>query len=153
MRDPQQALEQLRTEQTITGEPGAAMSCPPGSEGAGRRRGPVMTHRAALRPYPEEVQLVEGKRKGPRKLTEEQYDGLLSEFVVGEYGEAELGEEEKRLTIRSRLKTAAKRRGIAIDFKRTQGDVIPVSSGRAITCSCYRFFEMKTISWALQSLT
>ena len=83
-----------------------------------------MTHRAALRPYPEEVQLIEGTRKGPRKLTEEQYDALLSEFEIGDYGEAELGEDEKRLTVRNRSKAAATRRGIAIDFKRTQGDII-----------------------------
>ena len=102
---------------------------------------------------PEEVQAIHTKGKGPRKLTEEQYDGFLSEFESGDYGEAELGEGEKRLTVRNRFKAAAKRRGVAIDFKRAQGDVIPVSSGRAITCSCYRFFEMKTISWALQSLT
>jgi hypothetical protein len=35
----------------FTGEPGAARSCPPGSEGAGRRRTSVMMQRAALRPY------------------------------------------------------------------------------------------------------
>lgn len=33
------------------GEPGAVMSCPPGSEGAGRKRTSVMMQRAALRPY------------------------------------------------------------------------------------------------------
>lgn len=35
----------------FTGEPGAAMSCPPGSEGAGRKRTPATVQRAALRPY------------------------------------------------------------------------------------------------------
>jgi hypothetical protein len=73
---------------------------------------------------PEEVQLMEGKRKGPRRLAEEQYDALLSEFAVGDYGEAELGEDEKRLTVRNRLKAAAARRNVAIDFKRTQGDIL-----------------------------
>ena len=71
MRDPQRELEHLRklaeAEPTkrfkggkmlaqhrldFTGEPGAAMSCPPGSEGAGRKRILVTGQRAALRPYP-----------------------------------------------------------------------------------------------------
>jgi hypothetical protein len=73
---------------------------------------------------PEEVQVVEGKRKGPRRLAEEQYDGFLSEFESGDYGEAQLGEDEKRLTVRNRLKAAAARRSVAIDFQRTQGDII-----------------------------
>ena len=73
---------------------------------------------------PEEVQVVEGKRKGPRKLTEEQYDAFLSEFAVGDYGEAQLGEDEKRLTVRNRLKAAAARRGVSIDLQRTQGDIL-----------------------------
>src|SRR6185436_3464251 len=73
---------------------------------------------------PEEVQVIEGTRKGPRKLAEEQYDGFLSEFAVGEYGEAQLDEDEKRLTVRNRLKAAAARRGVSIDFQRTQGDIL-----------------------------
>src|SRR2546423_12252158 len=32
-------------------ELGAATSCPPSSEGAGRKRTPAMEHRAVLRPY------------------------------------------------------------------------------------------------------
>jgi hypothetical protein len=35
----------------FTGEPGAAKSCPPGSEGAGRRPTAARPHGAALRPY------------------------------------------------------------------------------------------------------
>ena len=37
--------------QEVTGELGAATSCPPSSGGAGRRRTPVMEQRAVLRPY------------------------------------------------------------------------------------------------------
>src|SRR3954469_6577787 len=73
---------------------------------------------------PEEVEVIEGKSKGPRRLTEEQYDVFLSEFAVGDYGEARLDEDEKRLTVRNRLRAAAKRRRVAIDFKRSQGDII-----------------------------
>jgi hypothetical protein len=34
---------------------------------------------------PEEVQTIENKGKGLRKLTEEQYDQFLSEYNVGEW--------------------------------------------------------------------
>ena len=73
---------------------------------------------------PEEVQAIENKGKGLRKLTEEQYDAFLSDYQVGDYGEAELEEDEKRLTVRNRLKAAANRRDASIEFKRTQGNTI-----------------------------
>ncbi len=73
---------------------------------------------------PEEVQALENKGKGTRKLTEEQYDAFLSEYQVGDYGEAELDEDEKRLTVRNRLKAAAARRNVGITYRRTQGTVI-----------------------------
>jgi hypothetical protein len=37
---------------------------------------------------PEEVQTIQNKGKGLRKLTEEQYDTVLSDYAIGEYGEA-----------------------------------------------------------------
>ena len=73
---------------------------------------------------PDEVRSIENKGKGLRKLIEEEYDAFLSEYNPGDYGEAELGYDEKRLTVRNRLKAAAKRRGLSIDFKRTQGDFL-----------------------------
>jgi hypothetical protein len=73
---------------------------------------------------PEEVQTIENKGKGLRKLTEEEYDRFLADYEVGEYGEAELDDGEKRLTVRNRLKAAASRRNVGIDFKRTQGNII-----------------------------
>ena len=72
----------------------------------------------------EEVRVIENKGKGLRKLIEEEYDAFLNEYDIGDYGEAELNLDEKRLTVRNRLKAAAKRRGLSIDFKRTQGDVL-----------------------------
>ena len=48
----------------------------------------------------------------------------LSEYEVGDYGEATLDGDEKRLTVRNRLKAAAGRRNIGLDFKRTQGSII-----------------------------
>jgi hypothetical protein len=73
---------------------------------------------------PAEVQTIENKGKGTRKLTEEQYDAFLADYAVGDYGEATLDEGENRLTVRNRLKAAASRRGIGIDFRRTQGDLL-----------------------------
>jgi hypothetical protein len=73
---------------------------------------------------PEEVQAIENKGKGIRKLTEEQYDAILSEYDVGDYGEAELDEDEKRLTVRNRLRAAAGRRNVRITFRRTQGNTM-----------------------------
>jgi len=73
---------------------------------------------------PEEVQTIENKGKGLRKLTEEQYDAILADFEVGEYGEGTLEEGENRLTVRNRFKAAATRRGVAINFRRTSGDLI-----------------------------
>jgi hypothetical protein len=73
---------------------------------------------------PEEVQTLENKGKGQRKLTEEQYDAFLAGYEVGEYGEAELSADENRLTVRNRFKAAATRRGIGLDFKRTKGSIL-----------------------------
>ena len=72
----------------------------------------------------EEVRTIENKGKGLRKLIEEEYDMFLREYEVGDYGEAELTSDEKRLTVRNRLKAAAKRRDVSIDFKRTQGNIL-----------------------------
>jgi hypothetical protein len=73
---------------------------------------------------PSEVQTLEYKPTGQRKLIEEQYDAILSDYAAGEYGEAALEPHEKRLTVRNRLHAAAVRRGLEIDFRRTSGDFI-----------------------------
>src|SRR5215213_10535724 len=73
---------------------------------------------------PSEIQTIENKGIGLRKQTEKLYDAILSDYEVGEYGEAVLDEGENRLTVRNRLKAAATRRGIGITFRRTQGDII-----------------------------
>lgn len=73
---------------------------------------------------PSEVQTLEYKPTGQRKVIEEQYDAILSDYAAGEYGEAALESDEKRLTVRNRLRAAAVRRGLEIDFRRTNGDFI-----------------------------
>jgi hypothetical protein len=78
---------------------------------------------------PEEVRTIENRGKGQRKIIEEQYDEFLLDYGAGDYGEADLTSDEKRLTVRNRLKAAAKRRGLAIDFKRTQGSLLRFKIG------------------------
>jgi hypothetical protein len=73
---------------------------------------------------PSEVQTIENKGIGLRKQTEKLYDSILADYEVGEYGEATLDEGENRLTVRNRMKAAATRRGIGINFRRTSGDLI-----------------------------
>jgi hypothetical protein len=73
---------------------------------------------------PEEVQAIENKGKGTRKLIEEQYNAILAEYSLGEYGEAVLEPDENRLTVRNRMRAAARRRGLGIDFRRTKDDIL-----------------------------
>lgn len=72
----------------------------------------------------EEVQALNNKGKGQRKLVEEEYDTLLSEYAAGDYGEAYLEPGENRLTIRNRLRAAIQRRSLALEFKRTSEELI-----------------------------
>jgi hypothetical protein len=71
---------------------------------------------------PAEVETLERTPSGQRRQIEDQYDALLSDYAVGEYGEALLEGDEKRLTVRNRLRAAAVRRGIGLDFKHSGAD-------------------------------
>lgn len=73
---------------------------------------------------PDEVRDIENKGKGQRKLVEEQYDVFLHEYSAGDYGEAVLEPNENRLTVRNRLKAAARRRNLSLNFRRTRDNVI-----------------------------
>ena len=73
---------------------------------------------------PDEVQAFQNKGKGQRKLVEEQYDAILSDYEVGDYGEAILEPDDNRLTVRNRLKAAAVRRSFKTDFRRTSGELL-----------------------------
>jgi hypothetical protein len=70
----------------------------------------------------DEVRDIQKRTKGTRKLIEEEYDALLEGYSIGDYGEVELLDGENRLTVRNRLKAAAGRKGIALDFRRTKGN-------------------------------
>jgi hypothetical protein len=73
---------------------------------------------------PAEVQAYQNKGKGERKLIAELFDSILADYEIGEYGEAVLDEGENRLTVRNRMKAAATRRGIDINFRRMTGDLL-----------------------------
>lgn len=73
---------------------------------------------------PEEVYALDNKAKGQRKMTEDLYDTILADYMPGDYGEADLEATDNRLTVRNRLRAAAKRRGVAIHFHRTNGSIL-----------------------------
>jgi len=72
----------------------------------------------------QEVQTLERKGKGQRQLVEEQYDAFLAGYEPGDHSEAELDEDENRLTVRNRFKAAAARRGLGLVFQPTRGNVM-----------------------------
>lgn len=72
----------------------------------------------------DEVRTIETKTKGLRRVIEEEYDTFLQGYSAGDYGEAQLGEDENRITVRNRLKAAATRAGMNLDFKRTKGPTL-----------------------------
>lgn len=81
----------------------------------------------------EEVRDIEGRIKGQRKLVEEEYDAFLQDYNIGDYGEAKLEPNEKRITVRNRLRAAAHRRNVGLEFRRTRGNmlrfkVVPISA-------------------------
>ena len=76
---------------------------------------------------PEEVEALKRKTsKGNRARSEiaRQYDQFLIEFESNELGEVQLEESENKLNIRNRLRSAAERRGLKLEFIRTNGIVV-----------------------------
>src|SRR3954471_11264015 len=72
----------------------------------------------------EEVAALEVKRnKGgeARSAIAAQYDQFLIEFQPNELGEVTLDEGERKLNIRNRLRAAAERQGLKLEFIRTNG--------------------------------
>jgi hypothetical protein len=75
----------------------------------------------------EEVRTIERKTLGLRRATEAEYDAFVRDFMPGDYGEAVLEPNEKRLTVRSRLKAAGGRHQppLQLTFLRTRNaDVV-----------------------------
>ena len=65
-----------------------------------------------------------GKGQSARARVQQEYDAFLSEFEPDEYGEAVLNEDESKLTVRNRLRAAAQRQGLSLNFLRTPGQAI-----------------------------
>lgn len=83
----------------------------------------------------EESRQFENRSKGVRKLIAEEYDLLLAPFNNGDYGEVLPAEGEHRLTVRNRLKASAKRRGLTLQFRRTEGPSLRFKVGTDSTDS------------------
>jgi hypothetical protein len=75
----------------------------------------------------EEVAELERKTsKGDSARSEiaQQYDQFLIEFGPNEHGEVMLDEGDSKLNIRNRLRSAAERHGLKLEFIRTNGIVV-----------------------------
>jgi hypothetical protein len=75
------------------------------------------------------AQLRRGTQKGGAGISErariaQEYDIFLADFAPNDYGEVDLAEEENKLTVRSRLNAAAKRRGWRLIYWPTRGQTI-----------------------------
>jgi hypothetical protein len=68
---------------------------------------------------PEEVTELENQPKSRRTAVMEQYDAIIAELGEG-WAEAELEPDESKATVRYRLKQAADRRGVGIEFLRVR---------------------------------
>jgi hypothetical protein len=64
-----------------------------------------------------EIAALKQPKLGSRAQLARTYDGYLSDFAVGDYGQVELGPEERRGVVRSQLHAAAARRGLALRFR------------------------------------
>jgi hypothetical protein len=73
---------------------------------------------------PDEVQDLVGPRRTQRHIIAEIYDTLLTSFDVGDYGEAELEETETKQLVRWRLREAAIRKGVDIEFITTANNTV-----------------------------
>lgn len=59
-----------------------------------------------------------------RSVKEGLYDSLVADFAAGEYGEVQLGVDEKKPTIRKNVAKALERRGLSADWRRGGKDTL-----------------------------
>jgi hypothetical protein len=71
-----------------------------------------------------ELERKTSKGDNARSEIARQYDQFLIEFGPNEHGEVALNEGDSRLNIRNRLRSAAERRGLKLEFIRTNGIVV-----------------------------
>ena len=72
----------------------------------------------------EDLERKENKGDSARMEIARQYDQFLIEFSPSEQGEIQLDESDSKLNIRNRLRAAAERRGLKLEFIRTNGLVV-----------------------------
>jgi hypothetical protein len=73
----------------------------------------------------EELERKENKGDSVRAEIARQYDQFLIEFEPNEHGEVQLDEGESKLNIiRNRLRSAAERRGLKLEFIRSNGIIV-----------------------------
>jgi len=71
-----------------------------------------------------ELERKTSKGNNARNEIAEQYDQFLIEFGPNEHGEVQLDEGESKLNIRNRLRAAAERRGLKLEFIRSNGIIV-----------------------------
>lgn len=71
-----------------------------------------------------ELERKTSKGDNARSEIARQYDQFLIEFGPNEHGEVQLDEGESKLNIRNRLRTAAERRGLKLEFIRSNGIIV-----------------------------
>jgi hypothetical protein len=59
-----------------------------------------------------------------RKELEAAFDALLADVEPGQFATVTLDEGENKATTRNRLRAAAQRRGLAIEFRRTRDETV-----------------------------
>ena len=76
----------------------------------------------------EEIGAIQSKptRRGPsrRELIRQEYKAFLGQFEPGAWVHVDLEEDEKRPTVKNRLKRAAEDLGWKLAFKRTEKEVL-----------------------------
>ena len=70
---------------------------------------------------PDEIAALDQPTVGARAEIARVYDAYLADFVIGDYGQAEMAAGERRAVVRQRLHSAAQRRGLALRFRSGPG--------------------------------
>lgn len=65
----------------------------------------------------QETRTVAERPLSTRARIAQEYDALLADFAVGDYGKVDLSADDQRLTVRSRLQAAARRRSMSLRFR------------------------------------
>lgn len=64
---------------------------------------------------------------GERARVRDEYRGYLTDLEIGEGGELQLDMDEKKVTVKNRLKRAAKDMNMNIEFRRSGEDIVRFS--------------------------